>query len=110
MVEGALEDFAGADFGEELRTAGCELRVEAEMDLVARLDDLAVGISRVTSVGGLSSRRPRKAAWRTRLSAVQVAKRTWQTSLGSTQWTSRRASAGRRVKGMVLVSSLWSLV
>jgi len=34
------------------------------------------GDSRVTSSGDLSSRRPRKAAWRTRLSEVQVAKRT----------------------------------
>src|ERR1700743_1912734 len=47
-----------------------------------------VGSSRRTSAAGLSSRRPRKAAWRTRWSAVQVAKRTCATSLGVTQWTS----------------------
>ena len=85
--------------GDELRAVGFELRVEVAADLAERLAGLAVGISRVTSVGGLSSRRPRKAAWRTRLSAVQVAKRTCATSLGSTQWTSRRASAGRRGEG-----------
>ena len=44
-----------------------------------------VAASRTTSVAGLSSRRPRKAAWRTRLSAVQVAKRTWATRVGLTQ-------------------------
>jgi len=44
-----------------------------------------VAASRMTSVAGLSSRRPRKAAWRTRLSEVQVAKRTWATREGRTQ-------------------------
>jgi len=49
--------------------------------------DLEMGAedSRVTSMAGLSSRRPRKAAWRTRVSAVQVAKRTWATRVGRTQ-------------------------
>ena len=57
---------------------------------------LGVGaeVSRVTSAAGLSSRRPRKAAWRTRLSAVQVAKRTCATSVGLTQYAPVRASAG----------------
>src|SRR6185312_9923173 len=59
-------------------------------------EDLGVGaeVSRVTSAAGLSSRSPRKAAWRTRLSDVHVAKRTCATSSGRTQRAPRRWSAG----------------
>src|ERR1035441_4798723 len=66
-------------------------------------EDLGVGMdaSRVTSAAGLSSRRPRKAAWRTSESAVQVAKRTWATSRGLTQCTPRMDSAGGLANGMV---------
>src|ERR1700761_7732071 len=62
------------------------LRVESLESRVLRAFGLGVpvGSSRRTSVGDLSSRRPRKAAWRTRLSAVQVAKRTWATNCGLT--------------------------
>src|SRR5580700_4657151 len=72
----------------------------------AGLEDLGVGaeVSRVTWAAGLSSRRPRKAAWRTRLSAVQVAKRTWATSVGLTQWAPVNAPTGgvtERSKGLV---------
>src|ERR1035437_6314863 len=68
----------------------------------AGVDDLGVGadVSRITSAAGLSSRRPRKAAWRTRLSAVHVAKRTCATSVGLTQYAPLRASAGGFSKGV----------
>src|SRR5271170_1671407 len=57
------------------------------------------GCSRRTSVAGLSSRRPLKEAWRTSLSAVQVANRTCATSLGFTGTMPRRASSGGLKKG-----------
>src|SRR5258707_2224315 len=56
----------------------------------------AVGFSRTTSCGGLSSRTPLNAAWRTRPSAVQPRKFASITVLGSTQRISeRRAFAPR---------------
>src|SRR5260221_124731 len=56
---------------------------------------VVIGISRTTSRGGLSSRTPLNAAWRTIPSAVQPRRFASITVLGSTQRTSRRrASAG----------------
>src|SRR5882672_9997605 len=71
------------------------------------LASVITGISRTTSCGGLSSRTPLNAAWRTRRSAVQPRKWDSITVFGATQRTSRRrASAwGIRSKGGLSTSS-----
>src|SRR5256886_16525260 len=56
----------------------------------------AVGFSRTTSCGGLSSRTPLNAAWRTRPSAVQPRKFASLTVLGSTQPLSEPPASPRR--------------
>src|SRR5262249_5230184 len=55
------------------------------------------GISRTTSRGGLSSRTPLNAAWRTIPSAVQPRRLASITVLGSTQRTSRRRASSRGI-------------
>src|SRR4051812_36840407 len=69
-----------------------------ELDFVAGLGDSAC--SRTTSFADLSSRRPLKEAWRTRLSRVQVAKEIWATSWGSTQCTPRDTPLGTSENGV----------
>src|SRR5580658_2129630 len=84
------------DAGEDV--AGCVL------DEVA--DSNGSALSRTTSFAGLSSRRPLNAAWRTRLSRVQLEKAICATDLGLTQWTPRAALCGRSANGDLDCSSL----
>src|SRR5215813_385432 len=55
------------------------------------------GVSRTTSRGGLSSRTPLNAAWRTMPSAVQPRRCASITVFGSTQRTSRRRASSRGI-------------
>ena len=67
------------DAGEDV--AGCVLE--------ELLDSSGSALSRTTSFAGLSSRRPLNAAWRTRLSRVQLEKEICATNSGLTQCTPR---------------------
>ena len=66
----------------------------------------AAGSSLVTSAAGLSSRRPRKLAWRSTPSPVNSAKATSATSFGSTQCAPRTAARGASTVALLALERL----
>src|SRR6185437_16604986 len=79
-----------------------------ESEAIAAADCGDSAFSRTTSRAGLSSRRPLNAAWRMRLSRVQLEKEICATNSGLTQCTPRETPFGTLANGDLDWTSLLS--